>query len=173
MPRYSLDPADDVFLLTATQRFVHAVDLPFAPARVWETLTAADALVSWSSVVTSATWTSPRPFGVGTTREVVLGGSVRLVERFYRWNENERMTFGVEAASVPGLRRFAEDLVLHPIPNGTRLQWTFAVEGRRVLCPLLRLARPANRLVTASIANGITKARTISRSDSELHGRIH
>ncbi|MCX5044329.1 hypothetical protein OG921_14260 [Aldersonia sp. NBC_00410] len=30
-----------------------------------------------------------------------------------------------------------------------------------------------NRVLTASIANGIAKTRTISRSDSELHGRIH
>jgi hypothetical protein len=30
-----------------------------------------------------------------------------------------------------------------------------------------------NRVLTASIANGIAKARAISSSDSELHGRIH
>lgn len=169
MPRYALERADDVFLLTASARFVHKVDLPFAPARVWEMLTGDDALSSWSPVITATTWTSPRPFGVGTTREVVLGGAVRLEERFYRWIENERMTFTVDAASIPGLRRFAEDLVLHPTASGTLLQWTFAIEGNSALRPLLRLARPLNAAVTGSIANGITRARTTS--EANLHGR--
>jgi hypothetical protein len=154
----------------AAQRFVHLVDLPETPARVWARLTADDALTSWSSVITDATWMTPRPFGVGTRREVQLGGVIRLEERFYRWIENERMTFGVDTASIPGLRRFAEDLVLHPTEHGTRLRWTFAVEGTAPLRPLLRLARPLNRVVTASIAKGITKVSP--RSDSDLDGRI-
>ncbi|WP_068274160.1 SRPBCC family protein [Aldersonia kunmingensis] len=168
MTRYSLEPADDVFLLTAPERFVHKVDLPLPPARVWDLLTGDDALSSWSRVITAATWTTPRPFGVGTIREVVLGGAVRVEERFYRWIENERMTFSVDAASIPGLHRFAEDLVLHPTAHGTLLQWTIAIEGNAPLRPLLRLARPLTATVTASVVHGI---RTRTTSEDNLHGR--
>ncbi|NUS94462.1 MAG: SRPBCC family protein, partial [Nocardia sp.] len=104
--------------------------------------------------ITAATWTSPRPFGIGTTRTVTLGGFLRLEERFYRWDEGSRMTFTVDAASVPGLKRFAEDITLLPLGTGTRVIWTFAIEGTPALRPLLALASPVNRLVTKGIASG-------------------
>lgn len=156
-PSFPLEPADDTFLNTTDRRYTHIVDIPASRQQVWETLTADDALVSWSPVITAARWTSPRPFGVGTTRQVTLGGALRLDERFYRWDENSRMTFTVDAASVPGLRRFAEDLTLLSLGTATRLVWTFALEGNPLLRPALAAASPVNRLVTKSIADGITR----------------
>ncbi|WP_280425757.1 SRPBCC family protein [Nocardia carnea] len=153
---FPLESADDTFLDTADRRYTHIVDIPASRRQVWEVLTADDALVSWSPVITTARWTAPRPFGVGTTREVTLGGALRLAERFYRWEEETRMTFTVDSASVPGLRRFAEDLTLLPLGTATRLVWTFALEGAAPLRPVLAAASPVNRLVTKSIAEGIT-----------------
>ncbi|MEU1951425.1 SRPBCC family protein [Nocardia rhamnosiphila] len=152
--RFALSPSDDAFLDTAAHRYTHIVDIPAPPPRVWDTLIADDALVSWSAVVTSAKWTSPRPFGIGTTRDVTLGGLIRLEERFYRWDEGSRMTFTVDAASVPGLNRFAEDIALLPLATGTRIIWTFALEGSAILRPLLAAASPVNRFVTKTIAAG-------------------
>ncbi|WP_067901090.1 SRPBCC family protein [Nocardia vaccinii] len=155
-PRFKLAASDDTFLATAARRYVHTVDIAAGPQDVWDMLTADDALVSWSAVITASKWISPRPFGVGTTRLVTLGGVVRLEERFYRWEEGERMTFTVDAASIPGLKRFAEDLVLRPAPGGTQLTWTFALEGNPLLQPLLSVASPVNNIVTRTIAHGIT-----------------
>lgn len=152
--RFALSPSDDAFLDTAAHRYTHIVDIQAPAQQVWDTLVADDALVSWSPVVTAARWTAPRPFGVGTTRDVTLGGLVRLSERFYRWDEGSRMTFTVDAASVPGLKRFAEDITLLPLATGTRIIWTFALEGSAVLRPLLAAASPVNRLVTKTIATG-------------------
>ncbi|WP_330252996.1 SRPBCC family protein [Nocardia sp. NBC_00565] len=163
--RYALAESDDDFLTTAARRYIHTVDIAADPAAVWTALTADDALVSWSAVITAAAWTAPRPFGVGTTRTVTLGGAVRLDERFYRWDEGKRMTFTVDSASIPGLRRFAEDIVLTPHAEGTRLTWTFALEGSSALRPLLALAGPANRLLTSTIATGIARrVRTRARN---------
>lgn len=153
-PRFALSPSDDAFLDTAPHRYTHIVDIPAPAQQVWDTLVADDALVSWSPVVTAARWTSPRPFGIGTTRDVTLGGLIRLAERFYRWDEGSRMTFTVDAASVPGLNRFAEDITLFPLATGTRVIWTFALEGSAVLRPLLAAASPVNRFVTKTIAAG-------------------
>lgn len=155
--RFRLTPADDAFLGTAAHRYTHVVDIPAPVESVWDALTADDALVSWSPVITAARWTSARPFGVGTTREVTLGGFLTLAERFYRWDEHSRMTFTVDTASVPGLRRFAEDLTLLPLGTGTRLIWTFALEGTGLLRPLLLAASPVNRIVTRTIATGTTR----------------
>lgn len=155
--RFRLTPADDTFLGTAAHRYTHIVDIPAPVETVWDALTADDALVSWSPVITAARWTSPRPFGIGTTRDVTLGGFLTLAERFYRWDERSRMTFTVDTASVPGLRRFAEDLTLLPTDTGTRLIWTFALEGNRLLQPLLLAASPVNRFVTGTIATGTVR----------------
>lgn len=154
---YALEESDDTFLATAARRYVHTIDIPSSTTRVWEALCADDALVSWSPVITRVEWTSPRPFGSGATRVVTLGGAVRLHERFYRWDVDERMTFTVDAASIPGLRRFGEDIALEKTTRGTRLTWTFALEGDIGLRPLLWLLDPANRLVTSGIARGISR----------------
>ncbi|WP_040691858.1 SRPBCC family protein [Nocardia vinacea] len=155
--RYALAESDDDFVATAARRYEHTVDIAAEPTAVWAALTADDALVSWSAVISGVEWTAPRPFGVGTTRTVTLGGAVRLDERFYRWDEGKRMTFTVDAASIPGLQRFAEDIVLEPHTEGTHLRWTFALEGTSAMRPLLALAGPANRLVTSTIANGTAR----------------
>ncbi|MEU1981269.1 SRPBCC family protein [Nocardia sp. NPDC019395] len=155
--RFPLVAADDTFLDTAARRYTHIVDIRASAQQVWDALTADDALVSWAPVVTDARWTAPRPFGIGTTREVTLGGFLCLEERFYRWDENSRMTFTADNASIPGLRRFAEDLTLLPLATGTRLVWTFALEGNPLLQPLLAAASPVNRLVTKTIAEGTTR----------------
>ncbi|MEV0462512.1 SRPBCC family protein [Nocardia tengchongensis] len=155
--RFALTPTDDTFLTTAAHRYLHVVDLPGTPQAIWQLLIADDALVSWSSVVTAVEWLSPRPFLAGATRVVTLGGFVSLRERFYRWEPGSRMTFTVDAASIPGLKHFAEDIQLEPISTGTRLTWTFAFEGVSALRPLLTAAGPANRYVTKTIARGIAR----------------
>ncbi|MFF0634047.1 SRPBCC family protein [Nocardia sp. NPDC004151] len=157
LTRFPLTPTDDTFLTTAAHRYVHVVDLPGSPQAVWQLLIADDALASWSAAVTSVEWLSPRPFRAGTTRVVTLGGVVSLLERFYRWEPGSRMTFTVDAASIPGLKHFAEDIRLEPISTGTRLTWTFALEGTPALRPLLTAASPLQRYVTQTIARGVAR----------------
>ncbi|MFD4442076.1 SRPBCC family protein [Nocardia sp. NPDC058519] len=152
---FALIESDDEFLASASNRFVHILDIPAPPSEVWAALTADDALVSWSGLVTGMRWTSPRPFGVGAVRVVTLGRIAALTERFYRWEDQQRMTFTVDFASIPGLRRFAEDIELAPTATGTRLTWTFAVEGKQPLQLLLRSTSAVTDRVTASIAKGI------------------
>ncbi|MTE16738.1 SRPBCC family protein [Nocardia aurantiaca] len=153
--RFALASAGDTFLRDADHRYRHVVDLPQNSRAVWNRLTADDALVSWSPVITAVRWTSTRPFGIGTTRVVTVGRFIRLEERFYRWQDGSRMTFAVKSASIPGLNRFAEDIQLEQISTGTRLTWTFALEGKAVLRPLLATASPVARSVTKAIAKGL------------------
>jgi hypothetical protein len=96
-------------------------------------------------------WLSPRPFGVGTTREVVLApGLTKVHERFFRWEKGHGYSFTVYEANLPVFKRFAEDYVLEPEGlNGdsTRFTWTVAIEPRsafaltfKPLAPVLKLA---------------------------------
>ncbi|MFC9660709.1 SRPBCC family protein [Nocardia sp. NPDC127606] len=154
---FALTESDDAFLASAANRYVHVIDIPAPPSAVWAALIADDALVSWSGLVTAMRWTTPRPFGVGTCRVVTLGRIAALTERFYRWDDQRRMTFTVDFASIPGLRRFAEDIELTPTATGTRLTWTFAVEGKPALQLLLRSTSAVTERITGSIAKGIVR----------------
>ena len=81
---------------------------------VWDELCADDAL-HWCRILQDVRWTSPRPFGVGTTREVALApGLVRVHERYFRWDEGRGNSFFVYEANAPVFKRFAEDYVVEP-----------------------------------------------------------
>jgi uncharacterized protein YndB with AHSA1/START domain len=155
-PRWhQLIESGDDFLATARFRYVNAVDVPVPPARTWAALTADDTLVSWTPAVTGLSWTSPRPFGVGTTREITLLRLITARERYYRWEEGRRKTFTGVQVSVPGLRALAEDYVVEPTPTGSRFTWTLALEPGPALKPILRLANPLISLMVRQLARSL------------------
>ena len=101
------------------------------PERVWESLASDESLAAWGPSVKEVNWLSPRPFGVGTTREVVLaGGLARVRERFFRWDEGSGYSFAVLEASIPVFRRFAEEYSVEPDGDGTLFNWTVAIEPK-------------------------------------------
>jgi uncharacterized protein YndB with AHSA1/START domain len=120
------------------------------PERVWESLASDASLAAWGPGVKEVNWLSPRPFGVGTTREVVLaGGAPRVRERFIRWDEGRGYSFAVYEANVPVFRRFVEDYVVEADGDGdgTVFTWTVAIEPKnafslpfKVLSPVLKVA---------------------------------
>ncbi len=150
-----MDSGDD-FLESAPLRYVATVEVPVPPERMWAALTAEDTLVSWTALVTGLHWTSPRPFGVGTTREVTVLWSVTVRERYYRWDQGRRKTFTGVEASAPGLRRLAEDYRVESTPTGSRFRWTLALEPGSVLNPPLRVANPVTSLLIRRVARGLT-----------------
>lgn len=152
---HALDETHDDFLQAAPFRFVSIVDLPVPPERTWAAVTADDALVSWSRLVTNRRWTSPRPFGVGTTCELTLFGFLTARERYYRWEEGRRMTFAALETSVPGLRRLAEDFMVESRPAGSRLVWTIVFQPHPALTAALRLTQPITAMLQRSVARGL------------------
>jgi hypothetical protein len=118
------------------------------PERVWESLASDASLAAWGLSVKQVNWLSPRPFGVDTTREVVLaGGAPRVRERFIRWDEGRGYSFAVYEASVPVFRHFVEDYVVQADGDGTVFTWTIAIEPKcafslpfKVLSPILKVA---------------------------------
>ena len=70
-------------------------EIPRPAAEVWDELTA-DAALHWCRILQEVRWTSPRPFGVGTTREVkALWGANKLREHYFLWEEGRRHSFYV------------------------------------------------------------------------------
>ncbi|HEY9393751.1 SRPBCC family protein [Nocardioides sp. NBC_00850] len=154
---YPLDPADDDFLRTARTVTTKVLDVDVPVETLWEALAADDAVVSWGPGATKTRWVGPRPYGVGTVREVTMGGVATVREKFYRWDENERMTFAVAESNRPGIRRFAEDYVVESTPTGSRLTWTVALEVAKASGPTAPIVRAVLSLAVGSMTNGLRK----------------
>jgi Polyketide cyclase / dehydrase and lipid transport len=143
---YSLEPADETVFATAAHVYRYPIRLSATPARVWGQISSDESLAAWGLGVRRLTWTSPPPYGVDTTREVVLPlGLVTLRERFFRWDEGKGYSFYVESMTRPGLRRFAEDYVVEAHGDGALLTWTIALEAKAYLTPMLAALGPVNR----------------------------
>ncbi|OBG22477.1 polyketide cyclase [Mycolicibacterium celeriflavum] len=142
---YPLAPADADFLVSAPHVFRYEKRFAAAPEQVWESMVSDDSLAAWGPSVKSVTWTSPRPFGVGTTREAVPAGGATLRERYFRWDEGHQNSFYVYESTLPLFKRFAEDYIVEADGGHTRFTWVVAIEPKKamslpvkVLSPLLK-----------------------------------
>ncbi len=147
MSWHALEPVDESFFRNAPIVHRYPVKLPVPPEQVWAQISSDESLSAWRGLrVPRLTWTSPRPFGVDTTREVVLPLSAMTVrERFFRWDEGKGYSFYAESANRPLLDRFAEDYVVEPDGDGTLLTWTIAFRARPALRAAAKLTDPLNR----------------------------
>ncbi|MBT1098045.1 SRPBCC family protein [Streptomyces sp. Tu102] len=74
-------------------------------------------------------WTSPRPFGVGTTRQVGVFGALQADERYFLWEEGRRQAFHITRANLPLFKRFGEYYDIEPRSDTTcRFTWKVAAE---------------------------------------------
>lgn len=119
--RVGLDFIDD-----APVRFANSVDLAVTPEQLWEVLADASAWPRWATVITGVTWTSPQPYGVGTTRTVTMRGGIVGAEEFLAWEPHSRMAFRFNECSTRAVGAFAEDYEIVPTAGGCRLTWTLA-----------------------------------------------
>jgi hypothetical protein len=151
---HALEPIDESFFRTAPHRYHFDVALPVSPERLWESLQSDESMAAWGPALKSLRWTSPRPFGVGTTREVTLPLSLITVrERFLRWDEGRGYSFAVYEANRPLLRRFGENYAVEAgTGGGSRFVWTVAIEPAPKYRRLVDLGRPVNQFAFGQMA---------------------
>lgn len=148
MPWFKSDPVDETFFESAPMRLVAGFEIPRPAAEVWGELVSDDAL-HWCRILDDVRWTSPRPFGVGTTREVKsLRGASLFREHYFLWEEGRRHSFYVVEASGPLFRAFAEDYLVEPRgADACRFVWTVAFEPTA----LGRASTPVNRAILKTL----------------------
>jgi hypothetical protein len=148
MPSFKVQPADEDFLATAPKRWVGTFDIPRPAASVWLALTR-DGSLDFCRMLGGAEWTSPRPFGVGTTRQMrVALGAIVVQEAYFRWEEGRRKSFYVYECNLPVFNRVAEDyLVEETGPERCRFTWTLAGEPSAAGRP----GAPLNAFIARSI----------------------
>jgi hypothetical protein len=137
-----LQPVGEDFFATAPTRFRRTWRVRRPAASVWEELTA-DGTMGWCTGLSSR-WTSARPFGVGTTREVTVLGALKVQERYFVWEEGARKAFYGTSMNLPLFSRLAEDYRVEPDgPDACSFTWIVAIEPSAVGRP----GAPVNRLL--------------------------
>ncbi|WP_372809797.1 SRPBCC family protein [Litorivivens sp.] len=131
---------DLTFLETARNCYKASVDINATPEQIFESFEDAEDWTRWAPPIQKVEWTSPKPFGLGTTRTVSMSGGMVGDEVFIAWDYPKRMAFCFTACSKPMTESFAEDYVVTPLDNGmTRVEWTMAMEVKgagRITLPL-------------------------------------
>ncbi|HEV7162478.1 MAG TPA: SRPBCC family protein [Solirubrobacteraceae bacterium] len=145
--KFTLEPVEESFFGSAPVRYCDTFAIARPAAEVWLELVSEKPL-GWCRAV-SMRWTSEPAFGVGTTRQAkVLGGAMKVQERFFVWDEGHRHAFFVTEANTPAFRRIAEDYLVEPDgPERCRFTWTIALEPS----PLGRLGGPLSGLIFKSL----------------------
>ncbi|CDO11230.1 SRPBCC family protein [Mycolicibacterium cosmeticum] len=140
---YPCEPVDLDFISEAPFRFVSTVDLAITPEQVFEVLADADSWPQWASVITKVTWTSPQPYGVGTTRTVHMRGHIVGDEEFLSWEPHSHMAFRFNQASTNSIAAFAEDYWVVPTGDGCNLTWVMAMKPNGIAARLgMTVGRP-------------------------------
>jgi hypothetical protein len=128
-PWFKNESVDETFFDSAPVHLSDTFAIRKPGAEVWNDLTA-DRTLYWCRILDDVSWTSPRPFTVGTTRTVKsLKGANVINEYFFRWEEGRRKSFYVVDSSAPMFKRFAEDYLVEPTSDAAcRFTWTIAWE---------------------------------------------
>lgn len=126
--RHPCQRVDTDFIETAPYRFRNSVELAITPEQLFDVLADAGAWPHWASAITNVTWTSPEPYGVGTTRTVNMRGGIVGYEEFIAWEPYSYLAFRFNESSTPTVGGFAEDYRVAATTGGCRLTWTMAIK---------------------------------------------
>ena len=112
------------------------------PRRVFDIFTKGEGQEAWFQDFKACRWTSPEPHAVGTTREIELK-ILTVKERFVAWDPGVRLSFSIDAITIPLVKRMMEDLQFEAVgEKGTRLVWTVHYDptfAMRAVHPVARM----------------------------------
>jgi hypothetical protein len=141
----SMVPVDESYFERAPQRFSHTWSIARPAEAVWGELVGEQPL-HWCRGL-RIRWTSPPPFGVGTTRNArALGGLSTSHEYFFIWEEGRRHAFYFTSGNLPVFTSLAEDYLVEPDGDDRcRFTWRVGITPSSLGKP----GAPLNRLLFA------------------------
>lgn len=144
-------PVTPVFYETAPIRLAAARELSAPPDEVFATLADTPSWPDWFPAITRARWTSPAPYGVGSTRTVAIG-PFEVDEEFIIWEPGVAWGFTFRRTSLPVARAGAELVELEPTATGTRVTYHMCLDPLPGLGGVTRMLR---RGVEKGLADGL------------------
>ncbi|SDJ38686.1 SRPBCC family protein [Streptomyces indicus] len=154
-----LTPVGLDFLEAAPVRLVFAREIAAPPAEAYHAIAEqVPTLPRWFRSVKRAT-----PHDEGARRTVVLQGGIRFEETILAAQPDEVYAYRVDETNAPGVRHLVEEWRITPAGTGSRIQWTFAVDGPAPLRAFFKVAGPglgtAFRGAVASLDKLLAKSR--------------
>ncbi len=123
--RHEMDKVDLSYFTTAPFIFRSEVTIRCTPQQLFSSFEDADAWPAWAMPITKVKWTSPQPYGIGTTRSVSMLGGMIGHEEFLAWEPYTHMAFRFNQCNKKAISAFAEDYRVTDIENGlVRVVWT-------------------------------------------------
>lgn len=136
------------FLERTKNVFVAEEIVRATPDQIFDVFEDAHSWTVWAMPIQKVEWTSPRPYGKGTTRSVYMMGGLVGHEEFVEWERGKRMAFSFIGASKPATEKFLEDYRVEDIGDGTcRVQWYMALEVAGFSKHMMFLTRPIMRVM--------------------------
>lgn len=140
---FSTTPTELGYCDTSPFLFENVRVVPAPPERVFEVFATGEGQTTWFQDFVACRWTSGEPHGVGTTREIELK-MLTVKERFVAWEPGKRLTFSIDAITLPLVRAMMEDLRFEPAGEGkTKVTW----RAHYTPAPVMRLFHPIARVI--------------------------
>lgn len=137
-----LRPVELDFVETAPVRLVFAAALEAPPEAVYRAL--AEDVSGWPEWFDAVSGVTPTRGGAG--RDVTLRVGVSFEETVLASDPDTRYAYRVDRTNAPAVTAFAEEWRILPGPTGgSRVRWTFAVDGPPAARALVRLTKPGLR----------------------------
>ena len=134
------------FLEQTANVFVAQEIVTASPEQIFDVFEDAHAWTVWAMPIQKVEWTSPKPFGVGTTRSVHMMGGMIGHEEFVEWQRGKRMAFTFVGCSKYATDKFIEDYRVSDLGDGRcKVEWYMAIEARGLSQYLMFLTRPLMR----------------------------
>lgn len=143
MKTYQCERVGVDFIDSAPFRFVSKVDLTIKPEQLFEVFSDETSWPHWATLITNVEWTSPKPYGVGTTRTVTMRGHIVGDEEFIGWEPFSYMAFRFNTSTSNMLSAFAEGYTVEETAEGCHLTWVMAMKPNGLAGELgMRAGRP-------------------------------
>ena len=136
---HTYEVVDHTFLDRAPVRVHAVIAIDCTPDELFRAFEREDA---WRATLgLGVKWTSPKPYGVGTTRTITTPNGQDLDEVFVTWEDGKQMAFYIEGGSTGMFDAFFEDYAVKPLGEGRcMLTWRVGIRMRgisRLIGPLV------------------------------------
>lgn len=144
LPYFATKPFGVDYFSRAAVKYTSHATLRCSPETLFEIFEDEKSWTRWALGIVDVEWTSPKPFGVGTTRTVRFAGGMEVYEEFIAWQTGREMAFTFTGITQPIWDCFGEHYLVEDRGDGTcRLTWTVAYEPRDTFARIHALVKPA------------------------------
>lgn len=158
------------FLEQSSNVFVAEEIVRASPEQIFEVFEDAHAWTVWALPIQKVEWTSPKPYGIGTTRSVHMMGDMIGYEQFVEWERGKRMAFSFVGCSKDATEKFIEDYRVTDLGDGRcKVEWHMGMEPRGFSQRLMFLTRPLMRMANRRMFRKFRQYTESRFKDAQTH----